>query len=61
MPGVQLEVSDVDTAPEDLFFELVESPRHGVLLKNLTRVHDHLRAGELHRSLSQRMDYRENN
>ncbi|XP_025062352.1 extracellular matrix protein FRAS1 isoform X12 [Alligator sinensis] len=44
--GVQLEVSDVDTAPEDLFFELVEPPRHGVLLKNRTRVHDHLRAGD---------------
>ncbi|KFO84606.1 Extracellular matrix protein FRAS1, partial [Buceros rhinoceros silvestris] len=31
--GIQLAVSDTDTAPEGLFFELVKPPHHGIVLK----------------------------
>lgn len=52
--GIQLAVSDADTAPEDLFFELVEPPHHGVLLRHNAAVHEHMRAGELSTSLRKR-------
>lgn len=53
--GVQLAVSDTDTAPEGLFFELVKPPRRGVVLRSSAGVQEHMRAGELRRSLSQHM------
>uniref|UniRef100_A0A8C8RJR6 VWFC domain-containing protein n=1 Tax=Pelusios castaneus TaxID=367368 RepID=A0A8C8RJR6_9SAUR len=45
--GIQLAVSDADTAPEDLYFELVEPPRHGVLLRYKADIHEHMRAGDI--------------
>ncbi|XP_065453534.1 extracellular matrix organizing protein FRAS1 isoform X1 [Chrysemys picta bellii] len=44
--GIQLAVSDTDSAPEDLFFELVEPPHHGVLLRYNAGVHEHMKAGD---------------
>ncbi|NWY04165.1 FRAS1 protein, partial [Nothoprocta ornata] len=44
--GIQLAVSDTDTAPEGLFFELVQAPRHGVVLKYNAGVQERLRAGD---------------
>lgn len=51
--GIQLAVSDTDTAPEGLFFELVEPPRHGIVLKYSAGVQERMRAGESSRSLPQ--------
>uniref|UniRef100_A0A803XZT8 Calx-beta domain-containing protein n=1 Tax=Meleagris gallopavo TaxID=9103 RepID=A0A803XZT8_MELGA len=44
--GIQLAVSDTDTAPEDLFFELVKPPHHGIMLKRGAGVQEHMRAGD---------------
>ncbi|XP_064918597.1 extracellular matrix organizing protein FRAS1 isoform X3 [Columba livia] len=44
--GTQLAVSDTDTAPEGLFFELVQPPRHGVVLKSSTDGQERMRAGD---------------
>ncbi|GAB0189453.1 extracellular matrix organizing protein FRAS1 [Grus japonensis] len=44
--GIQLAVSDTDTAPEGLFFELVKPPRHGVVLKYGAGVQERVRAGD---------------
>lgn len=49
--GTQLAVSDMDTAPEGLFFELVQPPRHGVVLKSSTDGQERMRAGELSASV----------
>lgn len=49
--GIQLAVSDTDTAPEGLFFELVKPPRHGVVLKSSVGRQERVRAGELSRSV----------
>lgn len=51
--GIQLAVSDTDTAPEGLFFELVKPPHHGIVLKYSAGVQERMRAGELSRSLPQ--------
>lgn len=51
--GIQLAVSDTDTAPEGLFFELVKPPHHGIVLKHGAGVQEHMRAGELSRNLLQ--------
>lgn len=51
--GIQLAVSDTDTAPEGLFFELVKPPRHGIVLKQGAGVQEHMGAGELSRNLPQ--------
>lgn len=44
--GIQLAVSDTDTAPEGLFFELVKPPHHGIVLKSSADVQELMRAGE---------------
>ncbi|KFU86504.1 Extracellular matrix protein FRAS1, partial [Chaetura pelagica] len=44
--GVQLAVSDTDTSPEGLFFELVNPPHHGIVLKSSAGVWQRLRAGD---------------
>uniref|UniRef100_A0A8C9EKS7 Calx-beta domain-containing protein n=1 Tax=Pavo cristatus TaxID=9049 RepID=A0A8C9EKS7_PAVCR len=44
--GIQLAVSDTDTAPEGLFFELVKPPHHGIVLKDGAGVQKHMRAGD---------------
>ncbi|XP_053108034.1 extracellular matrix organizing protein FRAS1 isoform X2 [Hemicordylus capensis] len=44
--GIQLVGSDADTVPEGLFFELVEPPRHGAVLKHSSGFPDHLGAGD---------------
>ncbi|NXD29010.1 FRAS1 protein, partial [Spelaeornis formosus] len=44
--GIQLAVSDTDTAPEGLFFELVKPPHHGLVLKYSADVQELLRAGD---------------
>ncbi|XP_031463336.1 extracellular matrix protein FRAS1 [Phasianus colchicus] len=44
--GIQLAVSDTDTAPEGLFFELVKPPHHGIVLKHGAGVQEHMRAGD---------------
>uniref|UniRef100_K7G756 Fraser extracellular matrix complex subunit 1 n=1 Tax=Pelodiscus sinensis TaxID=13735 RepID=K7G756_PELSI len=44
--GIQLAVSDADTAPEDLFFELVEPPRYGALLRYHDGAQEHVKAGD---------------
>ncbi|KAM6269950.1 LOW QUALITY PROTEIN: extracellular matrix organizing protein FRAS1 [Porphyrio hochstetteri] len=44
--GLQLAVSDADTAPEGLFFELVEPPRHGLVLRHSAGVQERVRAGD---------------
>ncbi|NXS55143.1 FRAS1 protein, partial [Brachypteracias leptosomus] len=44
--GIHLAVSDTDTAPEELFFELVEPPRHGVVLKDSAGLQEPMRAGD---------------
>ncbi|XP_064005810.1 extracellular matrix organizing protein FRAS1 [Pogoniulus pusillus] len=44
--GVQLAVSDTDTAPEGLFFELVKPPHHGLVLKYSTGVQELMTAGD---------------
>lgn len=36
--GQQLAVSDADTAPDELEFELVEAPLHGELIKTDTHI-----------------------
>lgn len=47
--GIQLAVSDTDTAPEGLFFELVKPPHHGIVLKYSAGVQELMGAGELSR------------
>ncbi|XP_057287145.1 extracellular matrix organizing protein FRAS1 [Pezoporus wallicus] len=44
--GIQLAVSDTDTAPEGLFFELVKPPRHGIVLKYSADMQEHMGAGD---------------
>ncbi|MEE6460302.1 hypothetical protein FKM82_000916 [Ascaphus truei] len=44
--GVQLTVSDTDTSPEDLFYELVETPRHGLLIKSEAGIQAPMNAGD---------------
>ncbi|KAG8454257.1 hypothetical protein GDO86_000773 [Hymenochirus boettgeri] len=44
--GVQLAVTDTDTAPEDLFYQLVEPPHHGNLMKSEAGMQDPLNAGD---------------
>ncbi|XP_016153247.1 PREDICTED: extracellular matrix protein FRAS1 [Ficedula albicollis] len=44
--GIQLAVSDTDTAPEDLFFELVKPPHHGIVLKYSADVQELMTAGD---------------
>ncbi|NXU54362.1 FRAS1 protein, partial [Turnix velox] len=44
--GIQLAVSDTDTAPEDLFFELVEPPHHGTVLKYSSGMQEPMTAGD---------------
>lgn len=44
--GQQLAVSDADTAPDELEFELVEAPIHGELIKNDGNTHTSMRNGE---------------
>ncbi|XP_027744997.1 extracellular matrix protein FRAS1 [Empidonax traillii] len=44
--GIQLAVSDTDTAPEGLFFELVKPPHHGLVLKYSAGVQELMRAGD---------------
>ncbi|XP_029456255.1 extracellular matrix protein FRAS1 isoform X2 [Rhinatrema bivittatum] len=44
--GVQLTVSDSSTAPEDLVFELLDPPQHGVLIKSEAGVQTHMGAGD---------------
>ncbi|KAJ7411871.1 hypothetical protein BTVI_48371 [Pitangus sulphuratus] len=44
--GIQLAVSDTDTAPEGLFFELVKPPHHGIVLKYSAGVQELMRAGD---------------
>ncbi|XP_041084402.1 extracellular matrix organizing protein FRAS1-like isoform X2 [Polyodon spathula] len=44
--GQQLAVSDADTAPEDLIFELVEAPRHGSLMKSDYGFQTQMRSGD---------------
>ncbi|XP_053831515.1 extracellular matrix organizing protein FRAS1 [Vidua macroura] len=44
--GIQLAVSDTDTAPEGLFFELVKPPHHGIVLKYSADVQELMRAGD---------------
>lgn len=51
--GIQLAVSDTDTAPEGLFFELVKPPHHGIVLKYSTDVQEPMRAGEWSKSFPQ--------
>lgn len=46
-------MSDTDTAPEGLFFELVKPPHHGIVLKYSAGMQEHMGAGELSRSLRQ--------
>ncbi|KAM8939375.1 extracellular matrix organizing protein FRAS1 [Pelodytes ibericus] len=44
--GVQLTVTDADTAPEDLFYELVEPPQHGLLMKSEPGIQSPMNAGD---------------
>lgn len=44
---MQLTVSDTDTAPEDLLYELVEPPRYGVLMKSEDGIQALMSAGKL--------------
>ncbi|XP_042325028.1 extracellular matrix organizing protein FRAS1 [Sceloporus undulatus] len=44
--GIQLTIGDVDTVPEDLFFEVVEPPHHGALLKHSSGFPNHLSTGD---------------
>ncbi|XP_056136283.1 extracellular matrix protein FRAS1 [Lampris incognitus] len=45
--GQQLAVSDADTAPDELEFEVVEAPRHGTLLRTDRETHTLLNAGDI--------------
>lgn len=45
--GQQLAVSDADTAPDELEFELVEAPVHGELLKAEGSAHTSMSNGEM--------------
>lgn len=45
--GQQLAVSDADTAPDELEFELVEAPIHGELLKADGSAHTSMMNGEM--------------
>uniref|UniRef100_A0ACB8E9A0 Extracellular matrix protein fras1 n=1 Tax=Sphaerodactylus townsendi TaxID=933632 RepID=A0ACB8E9A0_9SAUR len=44
--GIQLELGDTHAAPKDLFFELVDPPHHGVLLKHSAGFPNHMSAGD---------------
>ncbi|XP_071779938.2 extracellular matrix organizing protein FRAS1 [Centroberyx gerrardi] len=44
--GQQLAVSDADTAPDELEFELVEAPVHGALIKTDGNTHTSMRNGD---------------
>nr|XP_056711523.1 LOW QUALITY PROTEIN: extracellular matrix organizing protein FRAS1 [Euleptes europaea] len=44
--GIQLELSDTRIAPEGLFFELVDPPHHGVLLKHSAGFPNRMSAGD---------------
>ncbi|KAM9330542.1 extracellular matrix organizing protein FRAS1 [Gastrophryne carolinensis] len=44
--GMQLTVSDTDTAPEDLLYELVEPPSFGVLMKSEDGIQTPMSAGD---------------
>ncbi|KAM4809143.1 extracellular matrix organizing protein FRAS1 [Rhinophrynus dorsalis] len=44
--GVQLAVTDTDTAPEDLFYQLVDPPRHGLLMKFEAGIQTPINAGD---------------
>lgn len=44
--GQQLAVSDADTAPDELEFELVEAPIHGELIKTDGSAHTSMINGE---------------
>ncbi|XP_053260348.1 extracellular matrix organizing protein FRAS1 [Podarcis raffonei] len=44
--GIQLTVSDVDTTPEDLLFEVVDPPHHGHLFKHSSTFPSRLSAGD---------------
>lgn len=45
--GQQLAVSDADTAPDELEFELVEAPIHGELIKIDGSTHTSMTNGEM--------------
>lgn len=45
--GQQLAVSDTDTAPDELEFELVEAPVHGELMKTDGSAHTGMVNGEV--------------
>ncbi|XP_076007225.1 extracellular matrix organizing protein FRAS1 [Genypterus blacodes] len=47
MGGQQLAVSDADTAPDELEFELVEAPIHGELVKTDGSTHTSMRNGDI--------------
>lgn len=49
--GQQLAVSDADTAPDELEFELVEAPIHGELIKTDGSTHTGMTNGEMTRTL----------
>lgn len=52
--GQQLAVSDADTAPDELEFELVEAPIHGELIKTDGSTHISMTNGEMtHARVSQ--------
>ncbi|CAN9512669.1 unnamed protein product [Ophioblennius macclurei] len=44
--GQQLAVSDADTAPDELEFELVEAPIHGVLIRTDSKTDRHMTNGD---------------
>ncbi|KAJ7327207.1 hypothetical protein JRQ81_016966, partial [Phrynocephalus forsythii] len=44
--GIRLTVGSVDRIPEDIFFEVVEPPHHGALLKHGSGFPQHLREGD---------------
>lgn len=46
--GQQLAVSDADTAPDELEFELVEAPLHGELIKTDGNTRIRMTSGEMH-------------
>jgi len=45
--GQQLAVSDADTAPDELEFELVEAPIHGELIKTDDSTNTHMTNGKM--------------
>lgn len=45
--GQQLAVSDADTAPDELEFELVEAPIHGELIKTDNGAQNSMISGEM--------------